>query len=232
MKDGEESDARCDRRRYVKSLKSLGRRARAFKRHKLHKLHNRRSRSRLPNDSSCAPIGPDEVRKEKREKRRKPPRGKPDRRSPNECRRRHEASGIGVPVRTRKRSELSSKSVSAVEVEMRARRGFWAPRRRVSEGRMFSPTERPSSSLARSSPVRSRKTGSKTARAGLGMTQDPRRFRREAKSTFRKNKPDEPDDPKEPQNPRPRVPSSVRLTRMRTPLGIDSTRSTNTVGKP
>lgn len=155
-------------------MKSLGRRARGFKRHKPHKLHkllNRRSRSRLPNDSSCAPIGPDEVRKEKREESRlaesptvgaetsadggtKPPR-------------------IGVPVRTLTRSELSSKSVSAVEVEMRARRGFGPQDEGCRRGEC---SPRPNALRARSHGPPGFvlcKRGSKTARAGLGTIPRP-----------------------------------------------------------
>ena len=100
-------------------------------------------------------VRPDRARRSaKREKRRKPPRGKPDRRSRNECRRRHEApknrctrpnpdtvgTFLEVGVRSRSRNARATR--------------LWAPRRRVSEGRMFSPTERPSSSLARSFRIR------------------------------------------------------------------------------
>lgn len=179
-------------------MKSLGRRARGINRHKQHKQHKphkqciRRSRSRLPNDSSCAPIGPDEMRKEKKKRSRLAE-------SPTVGARTSAVGGTKPPESVYPSEPGNGRNFPRSRCPQSkskcARDEAWRPQDEGCRRGEFSPTERPSSSLARSSPVRARKTGSKTARAGLGTSpktrdaSDGKRKRRFEKTnrTIRKN---------------------------------------------
>lgn len=174
------TERNCERGNRRRQLKSSGRRARGIGRHKRHNRHNRhnrhkrRSRSRLPNDSSTARRGArrkiDEALKKKKKAASRKARPSEPNGSPIEAR----SPEIGFPVRTPE----TVGTFLEVGVRSRSRNARDEALRPQDEGRRrkacFSPTARPSSSLARCSPIRSRKTGSKTARAGLGG-EPPRR---------------------------------------------------------
>lgn len=181
--------------------------------------------------------GLDERSKKSEGKRRKPPLGKPDRpagseREPDGG---PEARESVSAVRTRTRSALSSKSASAVEVEMRGRRGPCGPTTKGWKGAVgeirvpprptcFSPFE-----LARTNlPESSRKSGSKTARSAFGRRPKTEDASDGSESDVSKKRTEEPQR----RRPRAAPASSVRFTRSRTPLGRASARSTNTVGQP